>query len=112
MHISNGVSTAKLVKRVYGIDSIVLYPPVPVEKLLGIDLDHGKHPWILVIRPTYEGRALPLSAIARRMLKNVKLVIMSRIDRTGQHVLQHLKKLEINFVCLGSVDEKTERTVS
>lgn len=36
-------------------------------------------------------------------------MIIGRIDRTGQQILQYLKKLEVNFVYLGFVDEKTKK---
>ncbi len=34
IHISNSKFTARLVKKTYGVDSIVIYPPVPAKKLV------------------------------------------------------------------------------
>lgn len=109
VHISNSMFTANIIKRAYGIDSVVLYPPVPVENLLNICLNGNREPWILVTRLTYEGGALLLPAIARKLPGNIKFVIIGRIDHSGQQVLQHLKRLGINYAYLGFVDDKMKR---
>lgn len=98
VHISNSTFTANLIKRMYNINSIVLYPPVPVEKFLDINLDRKRNQWILVTRLTYEGGALLLPAIARKLPRNVKLTIIGRIDHSGLQVLQHLKKKLISLI--------------
>ncbi|MDW8034476.1 MAG: glycosyltransferase family 4 protein [Nitrososphaerota archaeon] len=109
VHLSNSAFTADLVKKKYGVSSVVLYPPVPVRSLLDINLDCRRKRWVLLTRLVYEGGALLLPAIARRLSKDVKLIIIGRIDRIGLQVLQQLKKLKANFNYLGFVDEKMKR---
>jgi len=110
LHISNSRFTARLVKRIHGVNSVVIYPPVPAKELIRRIRNKTRHRnCVLVTRLTYEGGALLLPLIAKHLPRNVKIRIIGRIDNTGKNVLRELKKISINHVYLGFVDEETKQ---
>lgn len=106
LHLSNSDFTKRLVKRIYDIDSKVLYPPVPVHKYLSIDTCSSRKPYILITRPEAPAGISSLSEIARYLPKNVKFIIMGKIDQAGIKTLHDLKDMGAEFDYLGYVREE------
>ena len=109
IHISNSKFTARLVKRIYGVDSVVIYPPVPAKKLIKRIRSRRRHRnCVLVTRLTYDGGALLLPLIAKQLPRSIRMKIIGRIDDIGRNVLRELKRLGINHAYLGFVSEETK----
>lgn len=110
LHLSNSNFTRELVKKIYNVDSNVLYPPVPVHKHLHLDLYNKRKPYILVARPEATTGISLLPEIAKYLPKNMKFIIIGNIDRVGIETLRILKDAGTKFEYLGYVKEelKTE----
>ena len=110
LHLSNSNFTKELVKKIYGINSKVLYPPVPIHNHLRLDLHGKRKPYILVSRPEATTGIALLPEIAKYLPNNVKLIIIGNIDRVGLRALRILKDSGTRFEYLGYVKEelKTE----
>jgi len=110
LHLSNSNFTRELVKKIYNVDSNVLYPPVPVHKHLRLDLYDKRKPCILIARPEASTGISLLPEIAKYVSKNMKFIIIGNIDRVGIRTLRVLKDAGTKFEYLGYVKEelKTE----
>jgi len=108
VHLSNSAFTQGLVKEIYGLDSKVLYPPVPVLKYLKANLNAQRKPYVYINRPqAITGIAL-LPQITKHLSKDIKVVITGKLDQAGNKTLQALKNAEINFEYLGFVEESVK----
>lgn len=106
LHLSNSKFTKELVKRLYKVDSTVLYPPVPVQKYFQATSHGGKKTWVLVTRPEATTGISLLPEIARDISKKIKFVIIGNPDRSGILAMERLKSMGANFEYLGFVEEK------
>jgi len=110
LHLSNSIFTRELVKKNYGVDSNVLYPPVPVHKHLHLNLYDKRKSYILITRPEATTGISLLPEIAKYLSKSMKFIIIGNIDRVGIRTLRVLKDAGTKFEYLGYVKEelKTE----
>ncbi|BEP18348.1 hypothetical protein PYJP_17000 [Pyrofollis japonicus] len=109
IHISNSYFTVQLVRKLYGVNSIVIYPPVPLRKILIYrNRNKPRENCILVNRLILEGGALLLPLIAKHLPSSMRLVIIGRMDYAGKRVLKELKRIGVKFTHLGFVDEETK----
>jgi glycosyltransferase involved in cell wall biosynthesis len=106
LHLSNSKFTRDVVKKIYGINSIVLYPPVPVHKYLHIDFHDRRKPYIIITRPEAVTGISLLPEIAKYLPKNMKFVIIGKIDPIGIRTLGLLKDAGVKFEYLGYVKEE------
>jgi len=110
LHLSNSKFTRQVVKKIYSIDSNVLYPPVAVKKYLHIHLHDKRKPYILITRPQATTGISSLPEIAKYLSKNMKFIVIGNIDHVGIRALHLLKNAGTKFEYLGYVKEelKTE----
>ena len=106
LHLSNSKFTKELVKRLYKVDSTVLYPPVPVQKYFHPMSLSGKKAWVLITKPEASTGISMLPDIARYVPKNIKFVIIGNVDSSGTLALKRLKSMGANFEYLGFIEEK------
>jgi glycosyltransferase involved in cell wall biosynthesis len=111
LHLSNSEFTKDLVKKIYGVDSIVLYPPVPVSKYICIDTSEIRKPYVLITRPEGATGISALSKIAQHLPKNIKFIIIGKIDQAGINTLRELKNIGTEFDYLGYVEEQRKATI-
>lgn len=105
LHPSNSKFTRELVERMYKVDSHVLYPPIPTERYR--PARHGaRKRYLLLTRPEATTGIAFLSNVAPRLPKDITLVLIGNIDRTGIRALKDLKSLGTKCEYLGFVDEK------
>ncbi|MFB3889931.1 MAG: glycosyltransferase family 4 protein [Candidatus Bathyarchaeia archaeon] len=108
LHLSNSLFTKEIVKRMYGVESCVLYPPVPTHKYYH-PIDGGKRErYVLLTRSEATTGVSSLSIIGRQMPKDIKLVIIGNIDHAGMVALKNLKAQGANFAYLGFVSEESK----
>jgi glycosyltransferase involved in cell wall biosynthesis len=106
LHLSNSKFTKELVKSLYKVDSIVLYPPVPVQRFSQATSLGRRKPWVLVTRPEATTGISALPEIARYFSKKIRLIIIGNTDRSGMLALERLKSIGADFEYLGFVEEK------
>lgn len=108
LHLSNSIFTQKLVKEIYGLDSSLLYPPVPVAKYLARDLHSKRKPYVYVTRPQAITGISTLPEIVKLLPRNIKIIMTGRLDEAGKRVLRILKSLGKDFEYLGFVEEQVK----
>jgi len=108
LHLSNSNFTGELVRRMYGVKSNVLYPPVPTRKYDRPLNGNRRKRYVLLTRPEATTGISLLSNICHRLPKDIKLVIIGNIDRAGMAALRNLKAEGANFEYLGFVSEETK----
>ena len=108
LHLSNSRFTQEIVGKMYGVDSAVLYPPVPIHKYDHPFNGDRRKRYVLLTRPESTTGISLLSTIGRRLPKDVKLIIIGNIDRAGMAALRTLKAEGANFEYLGFVSEETK----
>jgi glycosyltransferase involved in cell wall biosynthesis len=111
LHLSNSKFTRELVKRIYGVDSNVLYPPVPVSKYLHSDFGYERKPFVLISRPEAVTGISLLPQIASSLPKNLKFIIIGKIDHVGIKALHDLKGAGAKFEYLGYVKEELKMEI-
>jgi len=111
LHLSNSDFTKKFVKKNYGVESKILYPPVPVRKYSQINIREKRKPRVLVSRPEAATGISQLPKIAERLPRNTKLVIIGDLDRTGMETLRALKDIGAEFEYLGYVSGERKAEV-
>lgn len=111
LHLSNSVFTKGIVKEIYGLESTILYPPVPVTKYLKINLRTKRKPYVYITRPQAITGILSLPEIAKHLPKNVKLIITGKLDEAGKKALHVLKSSGIAFEYLGFVEEQVKMEI-
>jgi glycosyltransferase involved in cell wall biosynthesis len=108
LHLSNSYFTKELVKRIYGVESTVLYPPVPIHKYDDPIDGKKRKRHVLLTRPEATTGVSLLPIISRGLPKDIKLVIIGNIDRAGMVALRNLKSKGANFEYLGFVSEESK----
>jgi glycosyltransferase involved in cell wall biosynthesis len=111
LHLSNSVFTKGIVKEIYGLESTVLYPPVPVTKYLRIDLHTKRKPYVYVTRPQAITGISLLPQMAKHLPKNIKLIITGKLDQAGKKALHVLKSSGIALEYLGFVEEQVKMEI-
>jgi glycosyltransferase involved in cell wall biosynthesis len=106
MHLSNSFFTKRLIKNLYGLNSVVLYPPVPLSHMLNTKLRTERKLSLLVAKPEAPSGITLLPQIVEKLPKSVKLVVIGKADTTGLKVIQTLRKKRNNIDYLGYVSEK------
>jgi len=101
LHLSNSKFTKEFVKKIYGVESKILYPPVPVRKYLHINIHEKRKPCILIARPEAATGISILPRIAEHLPKNAKIIVIGDIDRIGMRALRVLKRVGVEFKYLG-----------
>jgi len=108
LHLSNSYFTRELVRKMYNVESSVLYPPVPVRKYDHPINGSRRKRYVLLTRPEATTGISLLSAMGRRLPKDIKLIIIGNIDRAGIAALRNLKAEGANFEYLGFVSEEAK----
>ncbi|MEM3827852.1 MAG: glycosyltransferase [Conexivisphaerales archaeon] len=108
VNLSNSNFTKGLVKKLYKLDSKVLYPPVPVSKYVHASAKENRKPYILVARPELTTGISFLPEIVKRLNEKVKIIIFGNIDATGLKTLRKLKQIGANFEYLGFIKEESK----
>ena len=108
IHISNSQFTQQLVKKLYKIDSTVVYPPVETEKYLGLDTSKDRPFSILIVRPRGITGINLLNEIIELLPKEVTITVFGKIDQFGKNEIQLLKNEGYKINYLGYIDEKTK----
>ena len=111
LHLSNSIFTRRLVKEIYGLDSNVLYPPVPVAKYLKRDFCSKREPYVYITRPQAITGISGLPEVARHLPKNIKFIITGKLDEAGNKALRVLKSLGKDFEYLGFVEEQVKMDI-
>ena len=106
LHLCNSYFTKQLVKRLYGIESKVLYPPVKVEPFLKIDLKRERKYGIIIAKPEAPSGITMLPQVLQNMPKNIEIIIIGKADQTGLKVIRALTNKGFNLKYLGYVSEE------
>ncbi|MBS7620837.1 glycosyltransferase [Candidatus Bathyarchaeota archaeon] len=106
LHLSNSFFTKKLIRKLYGLDSIVLYPPVLIKPYMKIDLKRKRKHSVLISKPEVLSGITMLPQILRNMPKSLSFLIIGMADSTGLSIIQALKKEGFNMKYLGYVSVK------
>ncbi|MFP3984600.1 MAG: glycosyltransferase [Candidatus Bathyarchaeia archaeon] len=97
-----------MIKKLYGLDSFVLYPPVRFSSLAGFRFQNRREFAVLVAKPEAASGIMFLSDIVEKLEKNVRFVVVGRADQTGLRVVQNLKKKGLRIDYLGYVSEQVK----
>jgi glycosyltransferase involved in cell wall biosynthesis len=106
LHLSNSNFTKNLIKKLYGLDSIVLYPPVQITPMLNSGINDKRTFGIVIAKPEVPSGITFLPEIARRLPKTVKFIIIGKADSIGLWIIKILKRKGFNVNYLGYVSEK------
>ena len=106
LHLSNSFFTNRLIKKLYGLDSFVLYPPAPISPMLDLDLLDQRIFGAIVARPNVPSGVTLLPKIVERLPKTLRLVVIGNADPTGLKVIQALRRKGFNIDYLGYVSEQ------
>ena len=103
IHLSNSFFTKRLIKEIYGLDSEVLYPPVPIEPLQHIPKrrDLG----VIVGKPKVLSGIIFLPKIVTKLPKETPFIVIGEADFVGLRVIRRLGRLGFNIKYLGYVSE-------
>ena len=108
LHLSNSLFTKELIKKLYGLDSLVLYPPVQISSMLRQSIQNQKFFGIIVARPKAITGITSLPAIVRGLPRGVRFVVIGEADSIGLNVIQNLKRKGVHIDYLGYVDEQVK----
>jgi glycosyltransferase involved in cell wall biosynthesis len=108
LHLSNSKFTKELVRKMYGVNSSVLYPPIPTSKYYHLDRKGSRKSSILITRPEATTGVSFLSEVASLLPKDVTFVIIGNIDKAGREALRYIKNVGIGYEYLGFVNEEAK----
>jgi glycosyltransferase involved in cell wall biosynthesis len=108
LHLSNSLFTKRLIKGLYGLDSLVLYPPVDISSLLKTDLLAKREPAVLVTKPRAISGISILPEIVMKLPKT-HFVVIGEADSVGSRIINCLKKRGANIHYMGYVDTITKQ---
>ncbi|MEM2507102.1 MAG: glycosyltransferase [Nitrososphaeria archaeon] len=106
VHLSNSNFTRRLIKELYGLDSLVLYPPVPIAPYLRKGLKNERKYAVLIAKPEVPSGIVLLPKIVKNIPKVVKFYVIGKADFTGLKIIQNLRKKGFNIEYLGYVSEQ------
>lgn len=106
LHLSNSFFTKRLIKKLYGLDSFVLYPPAPISPMLDLGFQDQRIFGVIVARPNVPSGITLLPKIVERLPKTHRLVVIGNADSTGLKVIQTLRREGFNIDYLGYVSER------
>lgn len=105
LHLSNSIFTQRLIKNLYGLNSLVLYPPVPISPLLDVSFEKQRVFGVVVARPNTICGIRLLPKIIEELPKTVRFVIFGKADSMGLKVIRALRKKRGNIDYLGYISE-------
>lgn len=108
LHLSNSFFTKRLINKLYGLNSFVLYPPAPISPILNSSFKVQRNFGVIVTRPEVPSGIALLPKIVEGLPKTVKFVVIGNADPTGLKVIQTLRKKGININYLGYVSEQNK----
>jgi len=106
LHLCNSHFTKQLVKKLYGIESKVMYPPVQVKPFLKTDLKRKRKYSVIIAKPEVPSGITMLPEVIQKMPKNIEFVVIGRADQIGLKVINTLIIRGYNIKYLGYVSEK------
>jgi glycosyltransferase involved in cell wall biosynthesis len=83
--LTNSRFSAAVIKRLLGVNAIVLYPPVNVEKYLPLSKNTKRKRIVLTISRIAPEKGLEIIPDVAREVKDVKFVIMGALGSTGYY---------------------------
>lgn len=108
LHLSNSEFTKELVRKMYKVDSRVLYPPIPTSKYDHLNDRKIRRPCVLLTRPETTTGISSLSRIASSLPKSISFLIIGNVDKAGKKALHDLGAAGITYKYLGFVNEATK----
>lgn len=109
LHLSNSFFTKNRIDKLLKIDSRVLYPPVPVQKYIDINIKGERRRIVLVSKPNGVSGINRLIEVSEKLPRNIKIIIFGYLDSHGLGVLRQLKKTGVNYNYLGYVPFKLKK---
>jgi glycosyltransferase involved in cell wall biosynthesis len=103
IHLSNSFFTKKLVKKLYNIDSTVLYPPVNIP-WKSVENDINKRVFgVIIAKPDVVSGITRLPELLEYLPRKIKVLIIGRADDVGLRIIKGLKGKGYNIEYLGYV---------
>jgi|GEM_PF-1228978 len=106
LHLCNSYFTKQLVKKLYGIESKVIYPPVQVKPFLKADLKKKRKYGVIIAKPEVPSGITLLPQMLQNVPKNIEIIVIGKADQTGLKVIQTLTKKGFDIKYLGYVSEE------
>jgi len=103
MHLSNSFFTKRLIKKIYDLDSEVLYPPVPIKPFRGFD--ERRDFAVIVGKPKVLSGVIFLPKIVTKLSRRVNFIVIGETDYMGLRIIRSLSKQGFNIKYLGYVSE-------
>jgi len=108
LHLSNSFFTRDLIKRLYGLDSLVLYPPVRISPFCKSDFTKSRKLSLIIVKPKAVNGIMLLPEFVKLVPKNLPILVIGDADFLGFKVMKHLKKCGWNIKYLGRVSEEAK----
>jgi len=108
LHLSNSFYTRDLIKRLYGINSIVLYPPVRIPPFCRSDFTKSRKLSLVIVKPKAVNGIMLLPEFVKFVPKNFPILVIGDADFLGFKVMKYLKKCGWNIKYLGRVSEEAK----
>lgn len=105
LHLSNSHFTKGVISELYGLDSLVLYPPVSIPVRSSIGTGKERVSGVIIARPRAISGITFLPEIIKELPKTVKFVVIGKADAVGMEVLRFLRRKGIDIEYLGYVSE-------
>jgi len=105
LHLSNSHFTKGLISELYGLDSLVLYPPVSIPCQHSIGACKERVPGVIIARPRAISGITFLPEMIKELPKTVKFVVIGKADAVGMEVLRFLRSKGVDIEYLGYVSE-------
>jgi glycosyltransferase involved in cell wall biosynthesis len=106
IHLSNSYFTKSLIKKLYGLDSIVLYPPVPIKTGAGANFRKNRSFGVIVAKPEALSGITYLPKIVEETKERVMFVVFGEADSVGLQVIRALRRKGVNINYLGYISEQ------
>jgi len=105
LHLSNSYFTKGLISDLYGLESLVLYPPVSIPCRHSISSGKERVPGVIIVRPRAISGITFLPRIIDELPKTVKFVVIGKADAVGMEVFRFLRSKGVDIKYLGYVSE-------
>ncbi len=106
LHLSNSFFTKSLIRRLYGLDSHVLYPPTRLSPILNHNPKGERFFGVIVARPEVPSGITLLPQIVFKLPKTARFEVIGRADATGLQVIRALKKKGFGVNYHGYISEQ------
>lgn len=107
-HLSNSLFTKRVIKGLYDLDSIILYPPVDTTHYREIEIDDRVFS-ILVSRPRGISGIGRLEDVVTKLPKGTIFTVFGVADKRGMEIIETLSGHGYCVNYLGYVDEHTKK---